>query len=159
MIISQSKWPPQLRMPSRELQDSPTAPFGVSSTLLRGHKMLPHPRGQKIADTYPTPPAPKPRVLSVDTGIPSSPTSQSSSPRTLKHASRRIGLPDPPPTPPIHSRQSSSGQTVPEPTTNHVKLTQAPSLPTTPTNHQSPPTPDVTPPRGTAQPAVSRPPV
>ena len=159
MLISQSKWPPQLRMPSRDIQVYPATPSGVSSILLKRHKTLPHPREGRISENYSITTASKPQVLSVDTGIPSSPTSQSSSPRTLKHASRRIGVPDLPPTPPTHSRQSSSGSALPENIRSHKDATKSPSLPTTPTNHQSPPTPDVTPPRGTARSVVSRPPI
>ena len=159
MLISQSTWPPQLRMPSRDLQAYPAAPSGVSSILLKRHKTLPHPREERLSESYSITSVSKPRVLSVDTGIPSSPTSQSSSPRTLKHASRRIGVPDLPPTPPTHSRQSSSGSALPENIRSHDEAAKFPSLPTTPTNHQSPPTPDVTPPRETARSIASRPPI
>lgn len=68
-------------------------------------------------------------------------------------------MPDLPPTPPTHSRQSSSGSALPENIRSHDEAAKSRSLPTTPTNHQSPPTPDVTPPRGTARPIVSRPPI
>lgn len=68
-------------------------------------------------------------------------------------------MPDLPPTPPTHSRQSSSGSALPEHNRSHDEATKSPSLPTTPTNHQSPPTPDITPPRGTARSVVSRPPI
>jgi hypothetical protein len=144
-------------MPSLQPQIEAVTPYGVSSAMLKKHKMLPHPRMERSTDVYPTPPASKPRVLSVDTGTPSSHGSQGSSPRALKHASRRIMLPDPPPTPPTHSRQSSNGQVVIDNPTNREEAAKASSLPTTPTNQQSPPTPDVTPPRGTAQSGVPRP--
>jgi len=68
-------------------------------------------------------------------------------------------VPDLPPTPPTHSRQSSSGSVLPENIRSHDEVAKSPSLPTTPTNHQSPPTPDVTPPRETARTVVSRPPI
>lgn len=86
--------------------------------------------------------------------------SDSSSPQTLKQPSRRIASassagPDLPPTPPAHSRASSTGHptfypspTAPEP----VKLHPPPPIslrkpPVTPPDQRSPPTPDVTPPQ------------
>jgi hypothetical protein len=147
MLVAQSKWPPQLRMPDRNLQVSVTAPYGVGASLLRKHKTLPRPQPEEFIRIYPTIPSSRPRALSIDTGLASAPTSPDQSPRTLKHSSRRIGHPDLPPTPPTHSRQSSSGGAVVEQPMKHDKPSKSPSIPTTPPNHQSPPTPDVTPPR------------
>lgn len=73
---------------------------------------------------------------------------------TLRHHSKRIGDgPDMPPTPPAHSRSSSSSQSIvpssptcvatPEESLDNVT---APDQPTTPPNRQSPPTPELTPP-------------
>ncbi|TVY43961.1 hypothetical protein LSUB1_G001386 [Lachnellula subtilissima] len=102
-------------MPARELGSSFDAPNGVQ--LLRKHKVLPHPRQERLPEFYPSTPAPKSRDLVIETGIPSIPSSATSSPHTLKHASKKIGgLPSPP----------------------HSPLHQI---------KKSPPTPDVTPPR------------
>ncbi len=130
-----------------------------SQLLFRKHKVLPHPK----RGTYPGlreggRPARR-HGLSIDTALTAAAAaaagSQPPSPRALKHQVRRIGSgPDPPPTPPAHSRTSSSTQSVaipPSPTcvdsparsTENVR----PRLPSTPTNQMSPPTPDVTPPR------------
>ena len=160
MLLTQTNW---LRMPARELGgsfDAPNGVHGVGSTLLKRHKILPHPREERIADFYPSTPATKPRDLVIDTGISSMPSSDTSSPRTLKHASKRIGAPGLPPTPPTHSRQSSSGShpIIPAPTFDIPPKESAhvPSAPNTPPNQRSPPTPDVTPPR--AMPLAFRPP-
>lgn len=87
--------------------------------------------------------------------------SQSSSPRSSKSRSKSTGNgPDLPPTPPAHSRNSSSTYSaLPSTATyvqspersaedvhSHVQL-KAAALPTTPTKQMSPPTPDVTPPQ------------
>lgn len=150
-------------MPARELGSSFDAPngfHGVATTLLKRHKILPHPREERFPDSYSTPPAMKPGDLAVDTGISSIPSSDTSSPRTLKHASKRIGVL--PPTPPTHSRQSSG---------THPTVVAAPrfdltsikkdiaSTPGTPPNQRSPPTPDVTPPRALRMPLAFRPPI
>jgi hypothetical protein len=146
-------------MPARELGASFEAPNGthaVGTTLLKRHKILPHPREERVVDFNPSTPAVKPRDLVIDTGI-SSTSSDTSSPRTLKHASRRIGAPGLPPTPPTHSRQSSG---------SHSTVTSAPRYdvgespspaPSTPPNQKSPPTPDFTPPRA-MPPLAFRPP-
>jgi hypothetical protein len=147
MLVAQSKWPPQLRMSDPDLQISLTAPYGVGASLLRKHKTLPRPRPEELIRIYPTIPSSRPRALSIDTGLASTPTPPEQSPRTLKHSSGRIGHPDLPPTPPTHSRQSSSGGAVTERPMQHDKPSESPSIPSTPSNHQSPPTPDVTPPR------------
>ncbi|KAE9378175.1 hypothetical protein N431DRAFT_328240 [Stipitochalara longipes BDJ] len=149
-------------MPARELGgsiDAPNGPQGVGTTLLRKHKILPHPREVRFPEVYALPRTTKPRDLVIDTGNVSISSSDTSSPRTLKHTSKRIGAL--PPTPPTHSRQSSG---------SHPKITAAPkfdvasirtpteipSAPSTPLGQQSPPTPDVTPPR--AMPLSFRPP-
>jgi hypothetical protein len=77
----------------------------VGTTLLRKHKILPHPREVRFPEVYPLPRTTKPRDLVIDTGNASISSSDASSPRTLKHTSKRIG--GLPPTPPTHSRQSS----------------------------------------------------
>lgn len=120
--------------------------------------MLPHPREERFPGSYPSTPATKSRDLVIDTGIPSVPSSDTSSPRTLKHASKRIGVL--PPTPPTHSRQSSGTHPiVPAPKFDSALPSgDAPSGPSTPPNQRSPPTPDVTPPRPARMPLAFRPP-
>jgi hypothetical protein len=146
-------------MPSREFDSAAVATLGVGTTLLRKHKPLPHPRARNVVMNGQIYTPSPPRVLSIETGVPSSPSTHSpSSPRTLKHASRRIGLPEPPPTPPTHSRQSSNGQSYTYEATESDTATKT-SVPTTPTNPQSPPTPDVTPPRASEVLKESRPPI
>ncbi|KAG4427600.1 hypothetical protein IFR05_016916 [Cadophora sp. M221] len=149
-------------MPARELGSSYDAPHrahGVGTTLLKKHKILPHPREPEYY------PSAKPRDLSIDTGISSLTSSDTSSPRILKHASKRIGVPVLPPTPPTHSRQSSGSHPTLAPAPkfdiSSIKASAdspSPSTPTTPLHQQqSPPTPDVTPPR--AMPLAFRPPI
>ncbi|KAL2073296.1 hypothetical protein VTL71DRAFT_10620 [Oculimacula yallundae] len=150
-------------MPARELGSSYDAPYrahGVGTSLLKKRKILPHPRELEY---HPSTPATRPRNLSIDTEISSLTSSDTSSPRTLKHASRRIGNPVLPPTPPQHSRQSSGSHATlaPAPKFNISSIRSnidSSSTPTTPVNQQqSPPTPDVTPPR--AMPLAFRPPI
>lgn len=163
MLLTQTNW---LRMPGRELGsslDAPNGAYAVGSTLLKRHKTLPHPREERIHQIplYPSTPATKPRDLVIDTGIDSMPSSDTSSPRTLKHASKkRIGSNGLPPTPPTHSRQSSGSQQsiIPAPKFDIPRIdtpTHTPSAPSTPPNQKSPPTPDFTPPR--AMPLAFRP--
>ncbi|RDL37526.1 Uncharacterized protein BP5553_04959 [Venustampulla echinocandica] len=153
-------------MPARELASAFDAPNGVqrvSTTLLKKHKILPHPREERMTEVYPSTPAARSRDLVIDTGASISISkSDTSSPRTLKHTSRRIG--DLPPTPPTHSRQSSGSHPAAATATATVTVTTPAtanqydipatknnpdirSVPTTPPNQRSPPTPDVTPPR------------
>ncbi|TVY29629.1 hypothetical protein LHYA1_G001009 [Lachnellula hyalina] len=140
-------------MPARELGSSFDAPNGVQ--LLRKHKVLPHPGQARLPELYPSTPAPKPRDLVIDTGIPSIPSSATSSPHTLKHASKKIGgLPSPP-----HSRQSSGSHSINASRYDVASSKNSgniPSIPSTPPNQKSPPTPDVTPPR--PMPLAFRPP-
>ncbi|KAG6122181.1 hypothetical protein E4U13_003020 [Claviceps humidiphila] len=83
-----------------------------------------------------------------------SPIFQTSSPRPLKHKSRRIGSgPDLPPTPPNYVRVYSGGHSahLPSPISqgSGFQTSQASSrrAPATPPEHRYPPTPDVTPPQ------------
>ncbi|KAK3196175.1 hypothetical protein K4F52_000554 [Lecanicillium sp. MT-2017a] len=138
--------------------------------LFKKHKLLPRPPGDRdrerqdgsardasvsVAADY---------NLIIDTSVASKPNSQNSSPRTLKHQSRRISSgPDLPPTPPSHSRTSSSSHStsLQQPTAStgtidgSLQPTPQPALrkpPVTPPDQRSPPTPDVTPPK--LQPAL-----
>ncbi|CAG8983063.1 hypothetical protein HYALB_00006091 [Hymenoscyphus albidus] len=155
MLLTQTNtnW---LRMPPRERGSSLEAPKGVQgvgTTLLKKHKMLPHPREPRVP-IQPMTPATKPRRLVVDTAVGTG--SETSSPPTLKHASRRIN--SLPPTPPTHSRQSSSNSaSIRQDAASSRNSSNVPSVPTTPTNQRSPPTPDVTPPRH--MPLSFRPPI
>ncbi|KAF8853108.1 hypothetical protein BDZ45DRAFT_562571, partial [Acephala macrosclerotiorum] len=133
--------------------DAPNGAYAVGSTLLKRHKTLPHPREERIPLVYPSTPATKPRDLVIDTRVSSITSSDTSSPRTLKHASKkRIGSNGLPPTPPTHSRQSSGSQhsIIPAPKFDTPRIetpADIPSAPSTPPNQKSPPTPDFTPPR------------
>ncbi|TVY80940.1 hypothetical protein LSUE1_G004595 [Lachnellula suecica] len=152
-----------LRMPTRELGSSletPNGVQGVGTTLLKKHKILPHPREQRLPEFFPSTPATRPRDLVIDTGISSTTSSDTSSPHTLKHASKKIG--GLPPTPPTHSRQSSGSHLINTSAPRYDLISSKtsaniPSVPSTPPNQRSPPTPDVTPPR--AMPFAFRPPV
>ncbi|KAE8448082.1 hypothetical protein EG329_009847 [Mollisiaceae sp. DMI_Dod_QoI] len=161
MLLTQTNW---LRMPAIEPGssiDAPNGAYAVGSTLLKRHKTLPHPREERITKLHPSTPTTKPRDLVIDTGVSSMPSSDTSSPRTLKHASKkRIGSNGLPPTPPTHSRQSSGSQhsIIPAPKFDIPRIetpTDIPSAPNTPPNQKSPPTPDFTPPR--AMPLAFRP--
>ncbi|KAM3075175.1 hypothetical protein ACMFMF_005854 [Clarireedia jacksonii] len=140
-------------MPARELGsslDAQKSAQNVGTTLLKRHKILPHPRENRNSDT-----------ASVDSDLASIPTAETSSPRVLKHTSkRRIGASGLPPTPPAHSRQSSETQSVvvPNPKIELTTVNDALSVstPSTPPIQKSPPTPDVTPPRA-MPPLTSRP--
>lgn len=162
MILTQANW---LKMPARELGRSLEGPNGTHASttfeLFKRHKILPHPPDDLTSAFYTPALTARPRDLAIDTGIHSIPSSDTSSPRTLKHASRRIGAPGLPPTPPTHSRQSSGNQqmitSLPKYESSPRSPTDIPSTPNTPTHQKSPPTPDVTPPRA-MPPLAFRPP-
>jgi hypothetical protein len=148
MLLTQTNtnW---LRMPTRELGSSLNPPNRVQSvgtTLLKKHKTLPHPRSELARDNTPsTAAARKPQNLVIVTGTSSVASSDTSSPRTLKHAAKRIvSLP---PTPPTHSRQSSGSYVANRQDVLFRSPSKIASVPSTPTDQRSPPTPDVTPPR------------
>lgn len=159
MLLTQTDW---LRMPARELGSSFEVPNGahvVGTTLFKRHKSLPHPQEDRLPYVYPSVPATRPQDLTVDTCVSSQPGSDTSSPHTLKHTSRRIGAPVLPPTPPTHSRQSSGTQSITISAPKYEDTAKSPtdltSVPGTPPNQKSPPTPDFTPPR--AMPLALRP--
>lgn len=162
MLLTQTNW---LSMPARELGgsfDAPNGVQGVGTTLLKKHKILPHPREERRQELPASTPSKKPRRIVLETRIPSASDSETSSPHTLKHASKNVrGLP---PTPPSHSRQSSGSHSItiaaPIDDLTSKDSLQIPSVPTTPPNQKSPPTPDVTPPRAMPIPKVAfRPPI
>ncbi|CZS78770.1 unnamed protein product [Fusarium graminearum] len=144
------------------------APFEASPTgqlQFKRHKTLPRPRSERASELPIRVASSSTRHdLAVDTSR-SSNGKQPSSPRTLKHQSRRISSgPDLPPTPPRHSRQpsdNSSGKTSSPAATDVSLRTPQPShlrSPSTPPNQKSPPTPDVTPPHhSTSRPKLLRP--
>jgi hypothetical protein len=144
--------------PSRKAQlylDAPVlngslAVASPGQRVFRRHKVLPHPRNTRAADALPQ--RPVHRLSAYATASPKT-GPQQTSPRSLKHESRRLSGPDLPPTPPTHSRTSSSTHSIdpsspiyvesPEQSTSNVSAIP----PTTPPNQKSPPTPDVTPPQ------------
>ena len=137
--------------------------------MFKKHKVLPHPK----RDTPHGMSSPEGRHLprrydlTVDTSLSRKHGSQPSSPPVLNHRPRRIGSgPDLPPTPPAHSRNSSSTHSalpssptfVASPTLSlENTATRAPAAPATPPNQRSPPTPDVTPPQPANRPRALRP--
>ncbi|KAM5372004.1 hypothetical protein ACJZ2D_007760 [Fusarium nematophilum] len=127
------------------------------------HKVLPRPRHEKAPEIPIQISTTINHDLIIDTSRPGN-GPQPSSPRTLKHQSRRIGSgPDLPPTPPRQSRKASgnsSGQPGSPVGTDDAFRTPQKSHaepPTTPPNQKSPPTPDVTPPQPNGRPGLLRP--
>ncbi|KAH6709747.1 hypothetical protein EV126DRAFT_2072 [Verticillium dahliae] len=133
------------------------------------HKVLPHPSrqrenaGKTVNDQRSSQAR---RTLSSSDAQSRKKTSQSPNSPTLKHQSRRIRSgPVMPPTPPAHSRTSSSSHSIQlhsptDPATPSQSLEKASThleRPTTPQNQQSPPTPDVTPPQPATRPKALRP--
>ncbi|KLU86484.1 hypothetical protein MAPG_05496 [Magnaporthiopsis poae ATCC 64411] len=138
--------------------------------LFKKRKLLPHPRPDSfpyrkglhvgLSGGAPLTVAP---YHDATTAAPRSSRSQSPRPRPALHQPtqrpKRVGTgPDMPPTPPAHSRTSSSSHSAvqsspaqsPDASTEQVQVAPAPSpprTPTTPTKQRSPPTPDVTPPQ------------
>jgi hypothetical protein len=106
---------------------------------------------------------PRKYELVIDTALSRSLGSQPASPPTLKHRLIRIGSgPDLPPTPPAHSRNSSSSHSVIPSSPTYVEsptrsVENASVRPVTPPNQKSPPTPDVTPPLPAHRPRAMRP--
>ncbi|KAK2625170.1 hypothetical protein QTJ16_005539 [Diplocarpon rosae] len=124
--------------------DAPRRAHDAGITQLKKHKILPHPRDP---DPHPLTEATKLRNLVVETGYSSVTSSDTSSPPRLKHASKRIGAPTLPPTPPTHPHQSSTSHPRRAPAPKFDIASTSPSTPATSHLRQSPPTPDVTPPR------------
>lgn len=87
------------------------------------------------------------------------PRSLVASSHTLRHQRRRISGGDLPPTPPTHSRTSSSSHSIPLSSLSplHTPAQSSEDVPSkaspsTPPNQRSPPTPDVTPPQSATRP-------
>lgn len=140
--------------------------------MFKKHKVLPHPRNERLYGMD----MPRSRARNLDLEVASvlsqgSISQASVSSVSLRRTPRRVVAgPDPPPTPPAHSRTSSSGHSVlpssptcvasPERSSDSIRE-PPPLTPVTPTNQRSPPTPNLTPersPRGTAdREPISRP--
>ncbi|KAI1861421.1 uncharacterized protein JN550_010801 [Neoarthrinium moseri] len=128
---------------------------------LRKHKTLPHPRNSKPSATHGSR-APHGFGLAIDTKA--SWSESGSQVSSAPSQARRAGGPDLPPTPPAHSRTSSSSHSVlpssptcvgsPEQSVSSLSATR---IPGTPPNQKSPPTPDVTPPQQMRRPKGPRP--
>ncbi|KAK0614165.1 hypothetical protein B0T14DRAFT_437469 [Immersiella caudata] len=138
--------------------------LGDQPRMFKKHKVLPHPK----REVYPGGVAhdvqrstPRTYGLEVDTLLSRSSSLQDSSP-SLRRQSRRVASgPEPPPTPPAHSRKSSSSRSVnntSSPTYVASPLQSSENVqsrdPTTPTNQQTPPTPNLTPDRTPPGPAA-----
>ncbi|CAK7201168.1 hypothetical protein SEUCBS139899_003871 [Sporothrix eucalyptigena] len=166
--------PPATTATAPAAADDVEPPPSRSSTsshqlMFKKHKVLPHPRKDasysSLRGPRPyLPPKNQGPVLATSAASSSvgalsddasNTNSQPSSPRSKKQYPKTLGNgPDLPPTPPAHSRNSSSTYSVlpssatyvqsPERSSEDVQL--KPQLPTTPTKQLSPPTPDVTPP-------------
>lgn len=169
MLAPSSAHPPDM---AAALQHgfSPLATDDSGRRQFKKHKMLPRPPSQR--SNYDQdgllPSEPKFDLALLDAATISS-TSGSRSPsptRELKHQRGRIGAgPDLPPTPPAHSRASSSSHSaiaIPSSPTitghNLPPSKNAQALPpSTPPDQRSPPTPDVTPPQPITRPRALRP--
>lgn len=148
-------------MPSRERETSLGASNALTPGSLKRHKTLPHPKRDRSTETYySSPPSTATQTMSVDSDVsPPSTSSYDLSPRTLKHTSKRIGLPDLPPTPPAHSRNPSDETKTPAVPFKANGTATDSSTPNTPPNVHSPPTPDFTPPRNPRRASLMRPPL
>ncbi|KAI0019307.1 hypothetical protein F4780DRAFT_448653 [Xylariomycetidae sp. FL0641] len=134
------------------------------------HKTLPHPRNNRPVSTPVGVDRPSSGRLSVGTTA-TSRLPRNTRPVTPPHQSKGDRTPKPlgpslPPTPPAHSRTSSSSQSiVPAPSTptyvdspeRSVASESVQSNPGTPPSQKSPPTPDVTPPKTQRRPKAHRP--
>ncbi|KAM7199251.1 hypothetical protein V8F20_005853 [Naviculisporaceae sp. PSN 640] len=119
--------------------------------MFKKHKVLPHPRKETLA--LHQIPRSLPQRLDLEIGSRASQSSASldAGPSRRQVSRRMNGGPEPPPTPPAHSRTSSSSQSVHRPSPPQVNspLNSTNNIPppATPTNQQSPPTPNLTPDR------------
>ncbi|KFH45833.1 hypothetical protein ACRE_033350 [Hapsidospora chrysogenum ATCC 11550] len=141
----------------------PPSTSAAGQRQFKKHKPLPRPnsvrgRGPDVS------PSKHPKLDLVIDASTSVSGSQISSPRTVKRQPNRVETAfELPPTPPTHSRTSSSthsvlpsSPTLPEDPVRTPK--GAPALPpTTPPDQRSPPTPDVTPPQPASRPKALRP--
>ncbi len=121
--------------------------------MFKKHKVLPHPRRDSLPAAWVQDvklSTPRQYGLEVDKLLSRS-TGQDVPSRTSSR--RTAGAPEPPPTPPAHSRKSSSSRSVNPTSPVYVASPLQSSeqvqsqAPATPTNQQSPPTPNLTPDR------------
>ncbi|KAF7563465.1 hypothetical protein G7046_g672 [Stylonectria norvegica] len=156
--------------PIENTYDRPVDAKPVGRRQFKKHKVLPRPNNDQLhgipIQVPRTAPIKYDLIIDTSTSRGGDSASQPASPRTLKHHSKRIGSgPDLPPTPPRHSRKSSSnssGLQLPSSPTIGTSAFQTPQTastrpPATPPNQRSPPTPDVTPPQPTSRPRALRP--
>ncbi|KAK1836269.1 hypothetical protein QBC39DRAFT_410958 [Podospora conica] len=120
--------------------------------MFKKHKMLPHPTPRKeayqaLALQDPQRSTPRRYRMEADASL-------SQSPRDAPRAKPRAGGPQPPPTPPAHSRKSSSSHSANPSSPTYIATplqssenVRAQAGPATPTNQQTPPTPNLTPDR------------
>ncbi|KAI1485054.1 hypothetical protein F5X96DRAFT_374964 [Biscogniauxia mediterranea] len=130
------------------LYDHPP-PSKLSQPSFKKHKVLPHPKNDRLVSAAASTGQLSSRSLSIDTTKPSTPPSL----RKGIQSVRALG-PDLPPTPPAHSRTSSSSQSILPSSPTYVEspprsvaTNPVRSVPGTPPQQRSPPTPDVTPPQ------------
>ena len=146
--------------------DHDRGPMGAASTgqrQFKKHKALPRPRGPRGPGPDISPSKQPNLDLAIDTTASVS-ASQTSSPSTLRNQPNRTrNSVELPPTPPAHSRTSSSTHSaLPSSPTLADNLVRTPKNalaipPTTPPDQRSPPTPDVTPPQPATRPKALRP--
>ncbi|KAI5927428.1 hypothetical protein F4810DRAFT_366212 [Camillea tinctor] len=124
-------------------------PSKLSQPSFKRHKVLPHPRNDRLVSAAASTGQLSSRSLSIDTTKPSTPPSLRKGTQSI----RALG-PDLPPTPPAHSRTSSSSRSIlpssptyVESPARSVATNPVRSVPGTPPQQRSPPTPDVTPPQ------------
>ncbi|KAK1982391.1 hypothetical protein LZ30DRAFT_45239 [Colletotrichum cereale] len=159
-------WKPSSTMSARQKNYALGSPDDAlaGQKMFKKHKVLPHPNRQRSDTTrsYEVRSTPRKYDL-VDCVASRMDAPQQPSPQTLRHQPKRIGSgPDLPPTPPSHSRTSSSSRSIqppsPAPAENASRTPATPArVPATPPNQQSPPTPDVTPPQSATRPKAIRP--
>lgn len=157
---------PTMPAHSMEYDYGPLGDTPAAQRQLRRHKALPHPHDSQDQAASSSHVKPMKTSLTIDTSStsPSAVEADIPSPQTLKHQARRIGSgPELPPTPPNHSRTSSSTQSAlpssPTAADSGLRTPQNVSSrgPATPPDQRSPPTPDVTPPQPASRPKALRP--
>ncbi|KAL2140450.1 hypothetical protein VTI28DRAFT_3801 [Corynascus sepedonium] len=130
--------------------------LGSHTPMFKKHKVLPHPRKDDLQRS-----SPLRRGRKIETSLPRNSASPAASPSGLQRVSRQSRGPEPPPTPPAHSRTSSAshtaGPSTPKLAGNALGSTDSvePRPLATP-NQQTPPTPNLTPDRTPPGPAASQ---
>lgn len=165
-MLAPSPAPRLMMAPTIQHNYGPMATPDSGRRQFKKHKALPRPPSRHILDHEDLSSNEPKFDLALDAATIASSSSQDSSPTTdLRHQqSRRIANgPEPPPTPPAHSRTSSnshsaipSSPTIPDHHLSTPKNARA-APPATPPDQRSPPTPDVTPPQPESRPRALRP--